>query len=345
MATASAGASTSGTSAAAEGADASTSAAKCGPTPAQLVDFNALAPLVHAGGIGAVQLAVGAANVSFVFGGALARVPLRGGPTSLMLTLPTNGVQYDDPVATASRVVLHVAVGNNDEEILSVPTLGGAATTLATSDGRVSAFTASETTVYFVDSSGLQSVPVTGGSVLLLSSAIGGDATGVAVVGSSIVVTMAGAVLSVPLQGGPMTTLATQQPNASFPMSCGTDVCWYSGATPSPSGPEGSAYIARLAAGGSVTTIPAQVYPSSLTFDGSNFFEAVGCDVCPGTLVRIAPVGAAQRTMVTAGFAAVDDECAYFSVAGGVNLPSADDGGIPGSGIYSVSKSYADPSL
>ena len=37
--------------------------------------------------------------------------------------------------------------------------------------------------------------------------------------------------------------------------------------------------------------------------------------------------------MATTGFVAVDDECAYFSVLGGDDLPSQHDGGFPGTGI------------
>jgi hypothetical protein len=151
-------------------------------------------------------------------------------------------------------------------------------------------------------------------------------------------------VLSVPVQGGPPTSLATNQPSASFPMACGTDVCWYTGAAASAMGPTGPGFIARLA-GDAVTTLSGEVYPWSLVFDGSSFFETVGCDLCSGTLVRIPSTGAPPVKMVDAGFAAVDDECVYISVSAGFDLPSADDGGIPGSGIYSVPKSYSDPSL
>ena len=50
-------------------------------------------------------------------------------------------------------------------------------------------------------------------------------------------------------------------------------------------GPTGPGFIARLS-DASVTTIAAPVFPWSLAFDGSSFFETVGCDVCPETLVR-----------------------------------------------------------
>jgi hypothetical protein len=330
---------------------------KCGPKPVQLVDLNSLAAEVHAEGIGAMQIAIDGANVYFVFGAALMRVPLRGGPASSMLALPGNIIQNNDPVVTSNRVLLHGAPSaGNDEQIVSVPTQGGSATTLATSNGRVDAFTASDAEVYFVDSSGLQSVPVTGGSVKVLSNQLGSSASGVALIGSNLVVTTngpetygpdastPGSVLSVPMQGGPPTILAPNQPSASLPMACGMDICWYTGAPPSPNGTSGPDFIARLA-GGDVTSIAAENYPWSLVFDGSSFFEAVGCDICSGTLVRIPSTGGSPVKMVSASYAAVDDECVYFSVVNGFDLPSADDGGIPGGGIYSVVKSYSDPLL
>jgi hypothetical protein len=335
----------------------SVSSPKCGPKPVQLVDFNLLAAQVHAEGIGAMQIAIDGANVYFVFGASLMRVPLRGGPASSMLTLQVHAIQNNDPLVVSNRLLLHELApsGSNNEQIVSVPTQGGPATTLAMSNGRVDAFTASDAEVYFVDSSGLQSVPVTGGSVRVLSNQIGSGAIGIALIGSNLVVTTngpetfgpdpstPGTVLSVPVQGGAPTILAPNQPSASFPMACGMDICWYTGAPPSPMAPSGPEFIARLA-GGDVTTISAENYPWSLVFDGSSFFEAVGCDICSGTLVRIPSTGAPPVKMVAASYAAVDDECVYFSVAFGFDLPSADDGGIPGSGIYSVAKSYADPS-
>jgi hypothetical protein len=162
-----------------------------------------------------------------------------------------------------------------------------------------------------------------------------------AILGSNLITTAnalgaapgSGEVLSLPMQGGSPVTIATQQPNAQFPMACGPDICWWTGAPPNPMGPTGPGYIARLSSG-NVTTISAFVYPWSLLFDGANFFETVGCDVCPGTLVRISPSGGTPVTMADATFVAVDDQCAYFSVAVSSRL---------GDGIFSVDKSYVLP--
>jgi len=172
--------------------------------------------------------------------------------------------------------------------------------------------------------------------------------TGLAVVGPNVIATVFtgqdGEVVSVPIQGGSLTTLATHQPNASFPMACGPDTCWWTGAGASPmSGPLGPGYIARLGETG-LTMTAGQVYPWSIAFDGSDCFETVGCDLCAGSLVRIPASGAPPTAMVSAGFVAVDDQCAYFSVLlGDATLPSQSDGGLPSTGIYSVAKSYMAP--
>jgi hypothetical protein len=218
------------------------------------------------------------------------------------------------------------------------------AATIAASHEFMYAFAATDDAVYFVDKNGLQSVPTTGGAVQVIANQIGTDATGLGVVGSNIVVTTGssgGTVLSVPITGGPPSTLATNQPNPSFPLACGADTCWWTGASASPMGPTGPGYIARLTG---ANTISAPVYPWSLVFDGSNFFQTVGCDVCSGSLVRISPSGAPSVMVAPGSYVAVDDECAYFSVVLGFGLPAQAEGGLPGAGIYSVAKSFTWPS-
>ena len=316
---------------------------KCGPLPTQLVDFNQLATQTGATAFGPMQLAVDSTNVYFVFSGELMRVPSRGGAATPMLPAFAFVGQNNDPVVTSTNVALHhVDDGGYSEQIVAVPIQGGNAKTLATSSGQVLGFAADEKNVYFADSVGIQSVPMAGGAVRLLTDPIGAQAFALAVVGSNLVVTdLSGTVRSVPTQGGQPTTLATQQPGASFPMPCNSDTCWMIGGPPvmSTTPAVGQGSIVRLSASG-MTTIPAPGGAWSLAFDGSDFFETVGCDVCSGSLVRIPSSGAAPVTMGDAGFVAVDDACVYFSVLGGFNLPSQGDSGLSGSGIYSVAKSY-----
>jgi len=190
----------------------SPSGSKCGSTPAQLVDFNTLAKEAGASGIGAMQLAVDATSVYFVFGGALRSVPIRGGAVSLMRPLLPDVGQNCDAIVTPTSVVLHhvSSDGTNNEQVFSVPISGGQDTILATSSDFVRGLATDGHDVYFVDSVGLKSVAATGGNVQVLSDQIGPEPTGLAVVGSNLVVTAGNAVVSVPIGGGPLTTLAPQ---------------------------------------------------------------------------------------------------------------------------------------
>lgn len=167
---------------------------------------------------------------------------------------------------------------------------------------------------------------------LLTSQVLGG----LAVIGSRVVAPGAdGTIVAIPIAGGPATTLATQQPNGGFPLACGADLCWWTGAAANPMVSNGPGQIARLDAKGNITVTPgAPSYPWALAFDGSSFFEAVGCDACPGTIQRV-PLSGAPAFMIWGGFVGVDDECAYFSTIQAVPPP---DGGSA-EGIFSVSKS------
>jgi hypothetical protein len=239
---------------------------------------------------------------------------------------------------TSTNVFLHYIPASSDsEEIVGVPIQGGSPTLLTTSNGRILGFAVSGPNIYFVDSDGTKTVSASGGAVRLLTSQVASGASGLTVIGSQVVVTEGnGMVVAVPVAGGPPTTLATQQPSASFPLACATDVCWWTGAAPNPMVVDGPGEIARLDTNGGMTTIPgAPSYPWALAFDGSSFFEAVGCDVCPGSIVRV-PISGAPVTMTSGGFVAVDDQCAYFSTIQAYPLPE----GGSGMGIFSVSKSY-----
>ncbi len=94
-------------------------------------------------------------------------------------------------------------------------------------------------------------------------------------------------------------------------------------------GTSGPGFVARLAPDDGLTTLPNAPYsPWSFVFDGTDFFETVACDACFGTLLRVPASGAPVITMGEGTYAAVDDECVYFSNP---------------TGIYSVQKSYTQP--
>jgi hypothetical protein len=106
--------------------------------------------------------------------------------------------------------------------MVGVPIQGGSPTVLTTSNGRILGFDVSGPNIYFADSDGAKTIPESGGAARLLTSQVASAASGLAVVGSQVVVTEGnGTVVAVPIAGGSPTTLATQQPTASFPLACG----------------------------------------------------------------------------------------------------------------------------
>jgi hypothetical protein len=306
----------------------------CPATPTTLVDFPTLAMQTGASSYGATALAVGASNVYFVFGDALMRVPFQGGSVVTMLPapVPTGLILQATPVLNGTRVFFHYpATDGSGEQIVGVPLEGGdASTNVTTSNGDISALAVDDQNVYFVDQDGVKSVPVGGGVAQVLTGQVtSADGVGfggtLAVAGSTLYVTstaQGGSVLSVPIVGGAPTVLAMQQPNASFLMPCGTDTCWWTATTPS--GPawaaSGPGAIARLD-GGQVTTLGgAPYFPWSVAFDGTNFYETVGCDACPaGSLVMIPASGAEPLVMGSASYLAVDGSCAFWSTTDGIS--------------------------
>jgi hypothetical protein len=317
----------------------------CSATPTQLLDFNALAHDLGADPFAETSsLAVVGTSIYFVFGetpeagGTLLSLPIRGGAYTTMIKGVTLRQVIADPVATSTAVFLNYfpdAVTNN-EGILAVSPAWPAPKMLATSNGSVSGITANDSNVYFVDQDGLKSVPIAGGNAQLLSEAFSTNtASGLAVVGSSVVATTSdltgtGAVYEVPIGGGSPTMIPTGQPGSFFPMACGSDVCWWTGPG---LGETGLGFIARLS-GSVVNTISAPADPLSLSFDGTSFY---GTFTNAG-LVRIPASGGPAVTMAAAaGYAAVAGDCVYFSVSLPVGLPS-DDGGVSASGIYVVRK-------
>lgn len=306
---------------------------KCGDAPSQLVDFPALAAQMPSSpGVSAVALAVDATNIYFVFNDFLMSVRIRGGTVSTLSELEKDKslvLQDVEPIVVSTRVIVHFATKDGAEQIVAIPIEGGSATTLTVATGRIGGMAADEQNVYFVDEDGLKSISMSGGDARILTDEVavphvGGFYGGaLAVAGQKLIVTEGNdreALVSVPIDGGSPTTLATGQPNASFPMSCGADICWWSGATPDGvAGTPGPGMIARLDPSGDLKTLPgAPFFPWSLSFDGVDFFETVGCDICDGTLLRIPSAGGSVVRMGAGGFASVDDTCAYWSTRDGI---------------------------
>jgi len=326
------------------GAEAGLSAApvpvssKCGPTPTRLVDLEAAAAQAGVQGLAAPPIAVNANDVYFVVGNWLMSASLRGGPVVALTTLWA-GSYFDQPdlELTSTTIIFHELTTAANEEIGSVAVDGGGPVGLATSSGRVVALATDGQSIYFSDQEGVKVVPLSESNPSLIAQQAG--VTGIAAVGERLILTSSdpttgiGSVFSMPSQGGPLTTLATNQENASFPMACGQDICWWTGMTPAgPIGTSGPGSIMRLASSGSVAKIPnAPYFPWNLVFDGNDFFETVACDICSGSLLRIPADGGSAVVMGPGAYVAVDDTCAYWSQ------------GEPSAGIFSVVKSYVSP--
>jgi hypothetical protein len=232
------------------------SGTSCPATPTTLVDFPTLAMQTGAETYGATGLAADAANVYFVFDDALMRVPTGGGSVVTMMPspVPTTLILQATPVVNSTTVFVGYPTTDGSLQILGVPIQGGSPTDVATSTGEVDGLGVDEQNVYFIDQDGVKSVPVGGGVLQLLTDQIssidaGGYGGTIAVAGSTLLVAstaQGGSVLSVPIAGGAPTVLAMQQPNAAFPMPCGTGTCWWTGATPAgPAGTTGPGDIAR----------------------------------------------------------------------------------------------------
>jgi hypothetical protein len=329
---------------------------KCSDKPSKLVDFPALAAQTPGALVSAVPLAIDATNIYFEFNHLLMSVPIRGGTVTTLSKLDTdpNLVLVDvEPIVGTTRVIVHFPMKDStNDQIVSVPIDGGSATTLTVATGSIWGMAADEHNVYFVDEDGVKSIPANGGDVRILTDKfavphVGGFyGNALAVAGPNLIVSEGHdkqALESVPIDGGAPTTLATGQPNASFPMSCGADICWWSGEAPVGAAVAPGqamrlpAWIARLDPSGKLTTIHgAPFFPWSLTFDGADFFETVGCDICDGTLLRIPSAGGSVVQMGAGGFATVDETCAYWSTHQGIfsaiksygtNVVSDSDGG------------------
>jgi hypothetical protein len=323
------------------GGASAASGAKCGASPRRLVDLDALAASMNVSAFMAPVIAVDTTDVFFGFGSSLMRAPLRGGPP---VTLARVDLSFFGVVlATSMGAVFEVSPTNRPNgSIVRVSPAGGAPVTLATLNGEPGAIATDGTAVYFADGTSIESVPLAGGApprtltVLADTTQQFGiqPVTGLAVVGSQLVMTEGGVVASMPLHGGSPQTLATGQSAAMFPMPCGTGTCWWTGtALVGDAGSAGPGNIEWLSPGAETMISGAPFSPTSLAFDGTSFFETVACDSCAGTLIRIPMSGSAPVTMTPADFVAVDDACAYYSVVSSAT----------GNGIFSVDKSYAGP--
>lgn len=263
------------------------------------------------------------------------RVPIRGGqPTRLF---PITG-EEDQMIATSKSVVLaesHVnADARVDGEIVLLSGADGSASTLAATKGRTMSLVVDETDIYFVDDEGTKTVPLTGGSVRVLTSQSGTLGR----VGASLLLIAdgsAGKILSIPTAGGALTTLATNQPGAGYPVSCGADICWMTaracvGPPPGTACVTGQGALVRMQPGGAPVTLAQDslLYaPAGLVFDGHDFFVTSAQDASfSARVVRVPATGGTPIVIGSANSLVVADGCLYAT-----NFLN---------GVYSVASSY-----
>lgn len=132
-----------------------------------------------------------------------------------ILTLATVLVGME-PAAAAAEIsppdTLFIASQENGGTVVSMPTIGGATTTLVTGMQEVPiGLAVSDDTLYVADRTTVRSVPTTGGTPTTVITGLNdpNGANGVAVAGNTLYIPKGTSVVSVPTSGGTLTTLAT----------------------------------------------------------------------------------------------------------------------------------------
>ena len=314
---------------------------RCGLTPRLLVSASTFPrPQSDAGNIEvvALELVANASDLYYVISaaenngnlfspilaGSVLRVPLRGGQP----TLVASGFMFLKPVLTATSVILgedNTFPNDDNNAIVSIPLEGGAPTTIVTlaNDSLGTGPVTDGTYVYFADQSGIQAVPLAGGStsadILTLTSGI---VNSIGVFGQRLLFFLPqGAVESVdlpPVSNSPVTTLGTGPAGPTDVMPCGTDACWL--------GEEADAMMRMAPMGGPIAVMPlpaALARPLNVAFDGSDFYIMGGESGTTERLGRMAADGSSFAILATmsstgGGSVAVDDECVYWSNALGI---------------------------
>jgi hypothetical protein len=297
-----------------------TNGAKCGATPTTLITRSQLSGSLNEVSA-AMDVAVNASDlyaaVSSTSSSIVLRVPLQGGAISMIASVEgfEQGLVLTDQYLLlaesngGSGGIVRMGLDGSHSTLLfsgSIPssTIFGPAGVLA-SDGQ---------NAYFATGSGIESVPLTGGSAKMLTAHTGA----MALIGANVVVAddSAEGLFSVPVAGGPVSTLAAGLTGNLGPVvGCGSSICFASEVPVAPS-LEGTEGLQQLGPSGSVTTLSQSgalyaIY--RLVFDGAEFFATTLADASIGSLARIPAAGG---TPVGGGFGsglAVDDQCLYVA--------------------------------
>ena len=327
---------------------------RCGPTPRLLVSAANYWP-GHAGD-GTAYVAGFALDGSDLYYSAVipaSQLPIKPGAlmhvstSSGAVTQLADGYQFQLPVVTPTSVVSGVL----DESsylggIVSVPRNGGAATPLATFDDELwmTPPVADETSFYFVDNAGVQSVPLAAGAAPASPTPVAnGQPNGLAVFGDRLLLLSQGTVTQIPIGpsgAGAAAILGVGPPGElrGSLIHCGANPCWITiGDAVGDNMVEQidltTGAVSTIASESSATTAP---YPFYFAFDGTDFFVLAvsGNAAASAAIQRFSGLGAAPVTVAnlppsylnTGGFA-VDDACVYFTTAAGLySLSSSAEG-------------------
>jgi hypothetical protein len=305
------------------GADAAI-ARTCGDTPVRLVDYIDDIPDAGRSAVQVPTIGVSGDDLFYALnwhtplgategpGGYLMRVSLMGGDPVRVAVIAGGGSAGGQGLAVTPTAAIFSEARQGEGAIVSVPAAGGAPTTLASTAGLASAVVADEGNVYFVDDEGTKRVSRAGGDVRTLTSR---RPDSMMVDGATLYLAEyepGGGVFSVPVEGGPVTQLATHAHGMIHPVRCAENVCWMTG-------PLLGSTLEQIDPEGHVTVLATGLtQPHGLVFDGQRFFVSTG----RGSLQRIPaaggePVAIHGDSLLSS--LAVDDTCLYWSSASGIH--------------------------
>jgi len=262
--------------------------------------------------------------------GALLRVPLAGGqPTDV-----ASGHLFVKPVVSGSVAILGerggIPPGDVNDSIAALPFDGGPPTTIfnfPTGNQLINGIGTDGTFVYFDDLSGLQALPLAGGS----------DAGPITIVGSSPPTTLCPDVVGAfgskllfiypqgetdtvalpPQPASQVTSLGTTTPGPTDLMACGAEACWLSGAQINGVDPNGGSIHVVVDFTGALQGA------FDAVFDGTSFYAIGTVSNTSNGLVRMGTDGTCPELIATmpsesGGSVAVDDECVYWANTEGI---------------------------
>jgi hypothetical protein len=244
------------------------------------------------------------------------RISVQDGTYATFLQL--NG-EEDALLLTSTDLVVaesHAADATNFAgDVIAAPLSGDPPRVLAQTVNRVRSMVADGETVYFTDANGAHTVALADGIAQSLSSTVG--TLGVFNHALIIADDSAGTLTSVPATGSPSTVLATNQPGAANPLTCGQAVCWTT-AVPQPEA-QGVGAIVQMSPGAMPSTLSqgAELFqPAVALFDGQSFFVASAQDAVSGLSVERVPAAGGDPVFVsqiqTSGLAS-DASCLYLA--------------------------------